>query len=592
MQTIRESTGYIVKVVNRKLMAHFGLYTLTTGILPFLYVLFLERMTAVVTEGTTFIGELLFFTLLIAVFNALAIYSQSKADNMMTRCRMDIVAKVNAKVLEMPYRQVEDEAFLSAHHRVFGALDSSETGFEKVCHLLFRLPGLLIGYGMLIVVLAERHMGWGTIAALLVLTGVQVVESLQVTRHRLACDAEKIAAERQLDDLFEAGSAFASGKEIRLYQLQPFLEEKAAAATERLEGVLKAVTRFQRRAMIPRAILCLGILAAFYTTMTAQVALGHIGLSAVAMLIATLFQLLVLNQKIADDFKVLYFESDAVAALKAFATEAETTAETPKEAPAILEVENLWYRYKNSTDWVLKDINLKIVEGEKVAIVGLNGAGKSTLIKCISGLYDDYKGSIKWRGQELKEADQSWVAGQMKVLFQDVKPYPFSIRENIAGADVDTDDAICEALKAMALEDKVMGLSEGLKTHVGTIFDADGIQFSGGEAQRLAFARMLYHNPQLVILDEPTSALDSFSEKRLFDKIDVALKARTCLFVTHRLHNVQQVHRIAVMQNGSIVESGTHGALMTQGGVYGNLFTLQQQYYKDKCDDDSIEKII
>ena len=234
--------------------------------------------------------------------------------------------------------------------------------------------------------------------------------------------------------------------------------------------------------------------------------------------------------------------------------------------------ENVFFKYDKSDRDILKDINVKINNGDNIAIVGTSGAGKSTFSELIPRLYDVTNGEIKIDSINIKDYDLEnlrnliGVVSQTPILFND------SIKNNILLGNLNaTDKEINEAIKSSNLEDLVMKLPNGLETKVGE----NGVKLSGGEKQRLSIARAIIKNPQILILDEATASLDSESEKKVHKAIDNIITNRTVIIIAHRLSTIINSDKILVMENGSIIETGNHKDLISLNKKYKQLHDLQ-----------------
>ncbi len=234
--------------------------------------------------------------------------------------------------------------------------------------------------------------------------------------------------------------------------------------------------------------------------------------------------------------------------------------------------ENVFFKYDKSDRDILKDINVKIKNGDNIAIVGTSGAGKSTFSELIPRLYDVTNGEIKIDNINIKDYDLEnlrnliGVVSQTPILFND------SIKNNILLGNLNaTDKEINEAIKSSNLEDLIMKLPNGLETKVGE----NGVKLSGGEKQRLSIARAIIKNPQILILDEATASLDSESEKKVHKAIDNIITNRTVIIIAHRLSTIINSDKILVMENGSIIESGNHKDLILLNKKYKQLHDLQ-----------------
>lgn len=224
---------------------------------------------------------------------------------------------------------------------------------------------------------------------------------------------------------------------------------------------------------------------------------------------------------------------------------------------------------------------MKIDRGEIVALVGENGSGKSTLAKLVAGLYEPSTGQIRWDGMPVTPATSSTVRASTAVIFQDFVRYAVDARSNIAFGrpDVEVDQAEVErAAEASGAAAAIDSLPDGYDTTLTRLFDG-GQDLSGGQWQRVAIARAFYKDSPLVILDEPSAALDPRAEYDLFASLRETLRGRSALVISHRFSTVRNADRIYVLDQGRVIESGSHDELMRQSGVYAELFRLQASTY-------------
>ncbi|WP_066384680.1 MULTISPECIES: ABC transporter ATP-binding protein [unclassified Anabaena] len=253
----------------------------------------------------------------------------------------------------------------------------------------------------------------------------------------------------------------------------------------------------------------------------------------------------------------------------------------PRPMQSGIEFQNVSFQYSTTTRQALKDINLRVGPGEVIALVGENGSGKTTLIKLLCRLYDPTGGKITIDGIDLKEYKTAELRREISVIFQDYAKYHFTAQENIWLANIDLPpqrESIIAAARRSGADDVISKLPKGYDTVLGKLFE-EGEELSIGQWQKVALARAFLRDSQLIVLDEPTSAMDPKAEYEVFDKFRQLIKDQAAILISHRLSTVKMADRIYVMDNGTIVESGTHDELMQMNGTYAYLFETQAQQY-------------
>ncbi|MBQ4118808.1 MAG: ABC transporter ATP-binding protein [Clostridia bacterium] len=246
-----------------------------------------------------------------------------------------------------------------------------------------------------------------------------------------------------------------------------------------------------------------------------------------------------------------------------------------------IELENVHFTYPGNDTPTINGISMKINQGEKIALVGFNGAGKSTLIKLILRLYDVNSGVVKFDGRPIADYPLQKYRGVFSTLFQDFQTIAATIAQNITmdNSELDVDKAH-NSLEMAAFKQKFDTLPKGFETQLTKEFDDNGVNLSGGEAQKLAVARVLYANKNIIILDEPSSALDPLAEYQLNKTVTELAGEKTVIIISHRLSTTRFVDKIYMLENGQIVESGNHDVLLKQNGKYSKMFKLQAEKYR------------
>jgi ATP-binding cassette subfamily B protein len=247
-----------------------------------------------------------------------------------------------------------------------------------------------------------------------------------------------------------------------------------------------------------------------------------------------------------------------------------------------IEFRNVSFAYPGTQRLVLRDLNLTLRQGERIALIGENGEGKTTIVKLLTRLYDPTEGAIYLDGVDLREYDLDDYTSQVAVIFQDFMRYDMTARENIAigrvGERQDLDEVVAAARKSKA-DDVVRKLEAGYEQMLGRRFDG-GVDLSGGEWQKVALARAYLRDAQILILDEPTASLDAKSEQQVFRQFAELTQNKLSLLISHRFSTVRMADRIVVLENGRIAEEGHHDQLMARDGRYAQMFDMQASNYR------------
>lgn len=397
---------------------------------------------------------------------------------------------------------------------------------------------------------------------------------------------EEIEYSRKSGYLQNISSDFAYAKEIRMFNLK----ERFKRRMDEVDDLLFKLREQRRKRRRPLAILAYGsdtiLDIAIYLYLGYKVISSAISLGRFALYSSALRQL---KNSVSE---VIYIITEFVVNteyLKGFFEFMEQRAEKKKEIsaprPAKAEIcfEHVSFKYPESDIFALKDVNITINAGETLLIVGENGAGKTTFVRLLCGLYRPTEGRILFNGRDITTIPTEEYLGYISTVFQDFKLFAMSIAENICALNDDDEKRVDDALKKVDLQDKVKQTSKGKTTQLYRIFDKDGVEFSGGEMQRLAIARAVYKDSTILIMDEPTSALDPKAEYEIYSGFRRIAEGRTSVYISHRLSSVKFSDRIAVFNKGEIAELGTHDELMEKKGMYAELYSIQANLYKQEA---------
>ena len=263
----------------------------------------------------------------------------------------------------------------------------------------------------------------------------------------------------------------------------------------------------------------------------------------------------------------------------------QDVGDTVPQGVGELVLDHVSFKYSEKGRTVLNDISLTVKPGEHIAIVGYNGAGKTTLIKLLMRLYDPTSGSISYHGKPVNTLKPIDYHKRIGVVFQDYQMFGATLAENVVMDDMKKEELekqtgkIMESLQAAGFENKLANLPDGLFTQVTTEFDKAGVDFSGGESQKVAISRAFYKDADILIMDEPSSALDPIAEYELNKAMETAAKGKTVFYISHRLSTTRDADRIIMLEEGNIIEEGTHKQLLAKNGKYAEMWNAQAGKY-------------
>jgi ATP-binding cassette subfamily B protein len=392
-------------------------------------------------------------------------------------------------------------------------------------------------------------------------------------------------------------SGLSAAKEIRLFGLGAHLHR---SLIEELGAVNEAERRVDLRVMysnIGLAVLGALVAAGAITWTIADAAAGRLTLGDLTVFVAALAgtqsSLGSIMQRYAElqEFLLIFGHYLNVARSDA----GMPTSSDPVPVPRLrhgIQFRDVWFRYGEALPWALRGLDLFIPAGGSLAIVGLNGAGKSTVVKLLCRFYDPERGQILWDGVDLRDLDPAQLRDRISAVFQDFVCYELTAAENIGLGDLDRREdraAMVEAADAVGVHDALQALPKGYDTLLSRVYVTrrtaeqaePGTLLSGGQWQRVALARSCFRaDRDLLILDEPSSGLDPEAEHQVNERLRVRRAAHTTLLISHRLGAVRDADHIVVLANGTVVEHGTHDALIAAGTEYARLFALQANRYQ------------
>ena len=401
---------------------------------------------------------------------------------------------------------------------------------------------------------------------------------------------------RQLDYLRFVGASDKTAKEVQMFGLAPWLTERYRDLSQKFYEENRNLSI--RRGVVSALLSILGTVGYYsaYVVILIRAVKGDITIGTLTFLAASfgrgrdvIQNILMSASNVAE--QALYLRD-----LFVF-LEMRPTIESPPNArlvPAKIQsgfaFENVGFRYPGSEPWAIRNVDLVLRPGERVALVGENGAGKTTITKLLARLYDPTEGRITLEGVDLKEYDLASLRHAIGVIFQDFVRYDMRFDENIGvgeidsvRADLDKNNGTPPAITAAAENSLAASLlprfAKGYQQMLGRRFE-EGVDLSGGEWQKIALARAYIRDAQVLILDEPTAALDARAEYEVFLRFSELVAGRMAILISHRFSTVRMADRIIVLRHGKVEEQGSHEELLAKGGLYQELFAMQAAGYR------------
>lgn len=508
--------------------------------------------------------------------------------------RRDELQKYQKWYQQIDYHHLEDAAFSTKNQSAIDALGGSD-GFYGTYMALIDMGKYAATFILCGASLLRFHIGIICICLLSVYLSGKLNACIAASIEKNEPARAKL--NKQKSYFSEIGYDFSYGKDIRIFTLSGMLKEKFVSKSEEYVRNQQGIFRRKRNLGFLNELLvctrnlsvCLILAFEYYS--------GNIDLSQVTLYLG---MTIALNQALdsASDKRVELIQHAVYSShyFDLIDDKSYISQHNGKDIPGghigTIQFSHVSFRYPTSEKLVLNNINFQIAPGEKIAFVGINGAGKSTIIKLLTRLFEATAGEVLINGVNINTIDKDIYYRKVSVVYQDINIYAASILENVTGYTEDTTsrERAVQCLKAMNLDKKIETLPRRYDTSLLKIIDENGIEISGGEAQKTAIARALYKEADLYIMDEPTSALDALAEMEVYELFSQAAMAKTVIFISHRLSSTKFCDRIYLLSPEGIEEAGTHEELMEKRGKYYNMFITQGKYYRKGKENNGIRE--
>lgn len=495
--------------------------------------------------------------------------------------------EINRKCLDIDFEQFNDAAFqnrvqfISMMAQGDNYLNNLTTAFRTISQSM-TLIGIIVIMTMLNI--------WLLLVALATVV-LQAVLHLIRLRYNRQYDYDVTNERRKISYAAQLTRDINVKKDIQLFDMGGFILEKVAAFQKKLlvfdrrriqlGGVIEVMTELLSIAFQVAAYVMLGIEA-----FRGRISIGDFT-RGISSLINFMSASTFLTMNILDYGNGIFYLQKYTAFLNyrsKFDEASDCVAIGDIDLSHIeIEFRNVWFRYPNSTSFVLKDINLTIRDTEKLAVVGYNGAGKTSFALLLARMYDPTEGAIYLNGIDIRRIDYRDYIKIFSTVNQDFSLLAFSILENIARQETvpeEERERIRRMLQNNGMGERMRKMYRGLDTPVTKRLEASGVDLSGGEEQKVAIVRALYKDSPVLILDEPTSALDPMAEHEIYQKFAEMSEGRTTVYISHRIYSTRFCDKIAVFEKGEMKEYGTFEELMEQKGLYYDFYQQQAEYFR------------
>lgn len=506
---------------------------------------------------------------------------------------------ISAKLFKTEYQKLENSGFKELIHkhseaqdRVFSAFvqfswmmrDFISGAITLIISIIIVIPLFKIGFTKTGDTYFEKPVFLLTIfGAIAVMVVIILVVAMKMNKAWFKASDEYSRLDRMFYYFLNMFSDYSTGKEIRLYKEQNLIKH---TATDILltdgEKLLKKVSLNSAKSSSFVAILGAIVGFGIYLFIGVKGLYGLFGIGSLVLYCGSFMQIINGIMKMAATFG----KTEEMVPLVNYYFDIMNTKDDMQYGDKVLdtdrfelEFKNVSFRYPNAENYSLKNINIKIKNGEHLAVVGRNGSGKTTFIKLMCRLYDVTDGEILINGINIKDYTKESIIQLYSVVFQDFRIFSLPLNDNVCSGKEHNRNKLYNCLEQANIKERVERLPNRDDTVLYKDMDKAGVEISGGEAQKLALARALYKDSPVVILDEPTASLDPIAENEIYSRFNSFTQNKTAIYISHRLSSCAFCSRIAVFDKAELVETGTHNELLNNSGKYSELWNAQAQYY-------------
>lgn len=514
-----------------------------------------------------------------ALFGRIAVRSQG------------IYLSISRKYAKTSYPNLLNTDFLALGEKASAACAGNSESSEAIWTTLTDLMTSCIGFIVYLALLTNLNLWLAALVA--ATTAVSYFASKRINEWGYLHRSEELELTKRIEYANKTATSREFAKDIRMFGLRGWLEDLWGSTMRLYSAFCAKRERKYIWANIIDIVLTFlrnGIAYAFLIGITVK---NGLPASQFLLYFAALSGFAQWVVEILDKLSVMHKQSLDISTIREFLdwdepfdlNGGERIAFEPNKQYEI-RLDDVSFRYPKADKDTLSHINLTVHPGEKLAIVGLNGAGKTTLVKLVCGFLDPTEGRILLNGEDIRKFNRNDYYALFSAVFQEFSVLDVTVKENVAQCVDGIDETrVWQCIDKAGLTEKIQSLPKGIETHLGRRVFKDGVEFSGGQTQRLMLARALYKNAPILVLDEPTAALDPIAENDIYQKYNEMTHGRTSFFISHRLASTRFCDRIIFVDGGKIAEEGTHDELLKNGGGYAYLFEVQSKYYRSDNQD-------
>lgn len=576
---------------------------IVTSVMPFINIWFTSKIIDLLDVGTSMSDLAVYISLAVGINAVLFFINYFLGDiYFMFRSLMynKELQNISAKLFKAEYQKLESSDFKELIHKHSEAQDRVFSSFVQfswmmrdfisgvatlIISVIIIIPLLKIGFTKTGDTYFESPVFLLTIfGAIAIMAVIILIVATQMNKAWFKAGDEYSRLDRIFYYFLNMFSDYNTGKEIRLYKEQNLIEH---TATDKLltdgEKLLKKASLHTAKSSSFVAIL--GALVGFgiYLFIGVKGLYGLFGIGSLVLYCGSFMQIINGIMKMAVTFGKTAEMVPLVNYYFEIVNANDNMTYGEKEFDLLnkfeIEFKNVSFKYPNTESYALQNINLKINNGEHLAVVGRNGSGKTTFIKLMCRLYDVTDGEILINSINIKEYSKESIIKLYSVVFQDFKIFSTTLAQNISANEEYDKERLYDTLDKANIKDRVLAMENKESTYLYKDLDKSGVEISGGEAQKLALARALYKDSPVVILDEPTAALDPVAENEIYNRFNSFVDNKTAIYISHRLSSCVFCNRIAVFDKSQLVETGTHQELLNANSKYSELWNAQAKYY-------------